>query len=96
MNLRDRARGQTCYIRFHGCSHDPDKTCLAHIRRGNVAGVGQKPSDLCALPLDQHCHDIVDGRKDIGLTRAEIDAELLRGLVQWLAWLDKNGKIKVV
>lgn len=94
--LRAMARGQSCYCRIPGCSHDPEKTSLAHVRRGNVAGVGQKPSDFCALPLDDFCHSVVDGRIDIGMTRDEIDANLLRGLVQWLAWLDKNGKIRVV
>lgn len=97
MNLRDYAQGQCCYLRLSGCSHDPARTVLAHIRRGNIAGGGQKPPDICAVPLDDNCHDIVDGRKFQGqYTRERIDAELLRAHNQWLAYLWINGKVKIV
>ncbi len=98
MNLRDRARGQACYGRLPGCSFDPEQTSLAHIRRGNIAGTGQKPPDVCGLPMDKNCHDIFDGRAPLpkGWKRSDVDAEVLRGFVQWLAWLDKSGKINGV
>lgn len=95
MNLRDYVQGHSCYARFQGCSHDPARTVLAHIRRGNVAGGGQKPPDIIALPLDDYCHDVVDGRRKTTLTREQIDAELLRAYVQWIAYLWRNGIVRV-
>lgn len=36
MNLRDRAKGQDCYLRLPGhCNFNPETVVLAHIRRGN-------------------------------------------------------------
>jgi len=98
-SLRTLAQGKPCYGRFTGvCNGDPATTVLAHIRRGGIAGVGMKPDDLCALPLCSACHDLADGRARRGaeFTRAGIDADLLRGLVQWLTWLRNNEVITVV
>lgn len=88
MNLRKLAQGKSCYMRLTGCSHDTQQTVLAHIRRGNIAGVGQKPADICAIPMCDSCHGIFDQRyKAHGYTRAQLDAEALRALVQWHSWL---------
>lgn len=95
MNLRYYVQGRHCYLRLPGCTHDPATTVLAHLRRGNVAGGGQKPPDICALPLDSYCHDVVDGRIKTSMTRQEIDAELLRAYVQWLADLWTNGIVRI-
>lgn len=95
MNLRKIAEGQNCFARLPTiCNFDSATVVLAHIRRGSVAGVGQKPSDLCALPLCSACHDAFDGRGKISMSRAQIDADVLRGLCQWLAYLDAEGVIK--
>lgn len=88
------ARGQPCYLRLPGCSHDPEQTVLAHIRRGNTAGVGRKPIDLCGIPMDDHCHAIYDGRVKSEYSRAELDADALRGLCQWLTHLAAEGLVK--
>ena len=96
-DLRDIAEGQKCYLRLPGCTHDREQTVLAHIRRGNVAGVGQKPPDVCAVPMCDHCHGTYDGRyRANGMTRAELDAEALRAQNQWLAWLWNEEIIIVV
>jgi hypothetical protein len=94
-SLRTVARGQPCYLRLEGCSYDPEQTVLAHIRRGNVAGVGQKPDDVFAIPCCAPCHDRLDGRIPSGSTRAELDAEVLRALGQWLTWLRKQEVLTV-
>ena len=90
-SLRTYARGKSCYLRLPGCSHDPEKTSLAHIRIGGIAGTGIKPPDICALPLDDYCHAIVDGRVKTGLRKVDIHADLLRAHNQWLAdlWADE-------
>lgn len=86
--LRELARGKPCYLRLQGCTHDHEQTVLAHIRRGNVAGGGQKPPDICGFPACDHCHGIFDGRYSAhGYTRTELDAEALRALVQWQSWM---------
>lgn len=91
MNLRKLARGQPCYMRLEGCSHDTEQTVLAHIRRGNVAGIGQKPVDVFAIPMCDACHGRFDGRyKAHSYTRSELDAEALRALGQWLDYLWKR------
>lgn len=95
MNLRDFAAGKSCFLRLPGCSHDPAQTVLAHIRRGGIAGRGQKPADICAVPLDDFCHSVVDGRIKSEYTREQIDAELLRALVQWQSYLWQQGYIFV-
>lgn len=92
-NLRTIARGQPCFLRLPGCSHDTEQTVLCHIRRGNVAGVGQKPCDVAAFPACARCHGIFDGRYRAGYSRAELDAEALRALVQWLAVCWQNEYI---
>lgn len=91
MNLRKLAEGQPCYGRLvNVCNHDPSTVTLAHIRRGNIAGIGQKPCDIAALPLCSCCHAAFDGRLQTQFARTEIDADILRGLAQWLDYLDRN------
>lgn len=91
MNLREFARGKPCFMRLEGCTHDREQTVLAHIRRGNVAGIGQKPADVFAIPMCDQCHGRFDGRyRAHGYSRAELDAEALRALGQWLSYLWKG------
>src|SRR5262245_60912265 len=95
-SLRTYARGKRCYLRLPGCSHDPEQTVLAHLRIGGIAGTGIKPPDICALPLDDYCHGIVDGRIKTELTQCEIRAELLRAYLQWLNDLHKDEILVIV
>jgi hypothetical protein len=91
MSIRKLAKSQPCFMRLEGCTHDNEQTVLAHIRRGNVAGVGQKPVDVFAVPMCETCHGKFDGRyRAHGYSRAELDAEALRALGQWLDWLWRN------
>jgi hypothetical protein len=93
-DLRKMARGQECYLRLPGhCSGNTETVVLAHIRRGNIAGTGQKPCDLAAMPMCHVCHSCFDGRMPTPLQRTIIDAEALRGLVQWLSKLSTEGAL---
>ncbi len=95
MNLRERAKGMHCFLRLPGvCNGDDTTVVLAHLRIGNVAGVGQKPCDATALPLCHRCHDVLDGRAKSDLTRVEIRAEALRALCQWLAYAWEQRWVK--
>lgn len=91
MNLREFARGKRCQMRLDGCL-DPrrDTTVLAHIRRANIAGIGQKPPDLCAVHACSNCHDRIDSRAPSGLTRLELDHAILFALLRTLALVQKE------
>jgi hypothetical protein len=43
--------------------------------------------------MDDICHAQYDGRVKSPHSRAQMDADALRGLCQWLSWLEKNGYI---
>jgi hypothetical protein len=95
-DLRQLAKGKQCYLRLPGLCCHPETVVLAHIRRGNIAGSGQKPCDPAGLPMCNVCHGIYDGRIRSDYSREQLDAEALRGLVQWLDWLWKNEILIVV
>jgi Protein of unknown function (DUF1364) len=92
-SLRKLAEGKQCYARLDGCLYSSETVVLAHLRIGNIAGIGQKPPDICALPCCHRCHDVIDGRNNIPINDRE-RIELLRGLLQWQAWLWNNGHIE--
>jgi hypothetical protein len=94
-SLRELARGERCYIGTPECSRDPERVVLCHIRRGNVAGVGQKPHDVLALPGCDVCNAISDGNMKSQWSRDEVDAAILMGLVMWQNKLLKNEVILV-
>jgi len=94
VNLRKLARGQECQLRLHDvdgvriCNFNTDTVCLCHLRLGGVAGLGQKPPDLCAVYACSDCHDVVDGR--VKRLVPNIDMDLLRALLRTLAIVSKE------
>lgn len=85
-DLRKFARGQDCQLRFPGCRNDRETVCLCHVRRANVAGMGQKPPDLCGVHGCGHCHSILDGKVHLAnLSKLEIDQYALFALCRTLA-----------
>jgi hypothetical protein len=93
-DLRALARGQQCHLRFVGtCLRSTETVVLAHARRGAAGGMGIKPPDVCGLPACYACHQAWDGQTKSPHSRAQMDADALRGLVQWLTYLVKNGHI---
>lgn len=59
--------------------------------------MGQKPVDVFAIPCCDSCHGKLDGRYGAdGYTRAEMDAEVLRALGQWLSYLWKEEYLILV
>lgn len=71
------------------CNFNPETTVLAHIRRAGVAGVGQKPPDLCGVFACSSCHDEID-RRTRNKRMGDLEGDLLDALVRQLAWYDKN------
>ncbi len=94
-NLRKAAKGRECQLRLPGvCTGDTETTVLCHIRRGNVAGVGQKPPDLCAVVACSACHDVLDRRNTMGgYTRDNLDSYTLEALCRTLAMWQREGLI---
>lgn len=89
MNLRKFAQGKPCQLRIVGvCNFDPETTVLAHIRRGGVAGMGQKPPDICGIHACSNCHDWLDSRRPRTIDGA--DTYILEGLVRTLAVVAKG------
>lgn len=77
------------------CNWNPETTVLAHIRRGNVAGMGQKPPDLCAVWACSACHDEIDRRTRNSRLR-EIEGDILDALIRQLAWYDEHEVVIAV
>lgn len=73
------------------CNHDPETVVLAHIRRGGVAGMGQKPPDIIGVWACSNCHDYIDGR--MPYPGVERDGYILDGLCRTLAQLSKEGLV---
>lgn len=89
-NLRQFAKGKPCMVRLVGiCNFNPETTVLAHIRRGNIAGAGQKPSDIAAVWACSACHDAMDGRSKYA-DDENLDADILAALCRQLAWYDEH------
>ncbi len=92
-DLRAAARGRDCECRFPGiCNFNPETVVLAHIRRGNVAGKGQKPNDLIGVLACSACHDEIDGRTN-RLDRAEMYGYLIDGWARTIDIWAKEGLI---
>lgn len=93
-DLRRDASGKDCLIRLPGiCTRDEATTVHAHIRRGGVAGMGQKPVDLCGVRACVACHDAIDARADSGIPRGELDGYILEAVMRQL---DEWAKREVV
>jgi hypothetical protein len=90
-NLRDLARGQPCLVRLPYCNGNPETCVGAHVRRANIAGIGQKPCDLALVYACSNCHDVIDGRVTIpGLTKLELDQAIFFGLCRTLAFVARH------
>lgn len=90
-NLRQLANMKHCMLRLEGvCNRDATTTVLAHIRHANIAGMGQKPSDLCAVWACSDCHDVIDGRRSHQWREEEIDSFILEALLRQLSWYDRH------
>lgn len=54
-----------------------------------MAGIGQKPPDLCGILGCFECHSVIDGRIDSEYTMVQIEAMMLHGMARTMAILDK-------
>lgn len=91
-NLRKLAKGKPCQVRIpHCCTFQDEQTILAHLRKGGVAGMSQKPHDLIGVWACHNCHAVIDGREFLpGLSPLELDRYVLEGLCRTLAEVGKT------
>lgn len=90
-NLRTAARGRPCTFRGPGCDGGGETTVLAHIRRANLAGVGQKPPDICGAWMCARCHSLFDRRERVAnLSNADLDLMAFDALLRTLAQLHRE------
>ena len=80
-DLRKFARDKPCMVRGPLCNGNIESTVLAHIRRANVAGMGQKPADIIGCWACSKCHDWIDGRSEPWIDKSQY---ILDGLVRTL------------
>jgi len=96
IDLRKLAKGKECQARFchHDgtpiCNFDPATTVLAHVRLSGVAGIGQKPPNLCGIWACSSCHDVLDGRAGIFAGPGGLEKDILHALVRTLAEVSKE------
>lgn len=88
--MRKLAKGKPCMVRYAlVCNHDDTTTVLAHIRRGGVAGIGQKPPDLCGVWACSDCHDCIDRRAHKNVSAREREYGILHGMCRTLVEVSK-------
>jgi hypothetical protein len=85
MNLRKLARGKPCMVLLEGCDGGGETTVLAHIRKAHIAGMGQKPPDLCGVYACHNCHGLIDARQKTVLDAASMNTVILYALLRTLA-----------
>lgn len=93
--IRRAAKGQPCQVRIMGmCNNNSETTVLAHYRLPDTCGMGIKPPDYLGAFCCSRCHDVVDGRVDVGMTQEERDLALAEGVMRTMVILEKMGLIQ--
>jgi hypothetical protein len=83
--IRKEARGRPCTIRYPGCDGGGETTVLAHYRLAGTCGAGMKPPDELGAYACHHCHDVADGRKQIGWSRDAVRLAHCEGVMRtWM------------
>lgn len=90
------ARGRDCQVRIPGaCNGNPETVVLAHFRMAGTCGTGYKPNDLQGAWACSGCHDAIDGRANIELSRLELRMYHAEGCFRTIDTLVREGLIKL-
>ena len=83
------ARGEECTLMIYPyCSGDIEKTVLCHINCEDK-GTSIKSPDFFAVFGCSDCHDIIDGKRQVELSKVEIIKCIQRGLYRtWKRWIE--------
>jgi hypothetical protein len=94
--LRDSARGEDCTLQiFPYCNQNPETVVLCHISISNNSGMGIKPPDWFGVYGCSDCHDIIDGRKLVGVGMDEKQSLSLTALYRTWERMIEKGLIKI-
>lgn len=92
--IRRAAKGQPCTLRLPGCDGGGETTVLAHLPYGH-RGMGRKANDLHSALCCRVCHDILDQRTPLPLSRDELLEAVIRAHGETLEYLARRGIIEV-
>lgn len=93
--IRDSARGEDCTLRIYPyCNFNPETTVFAHIN-DDRKGMGIKSNDTSGVYACSSCHDIIDGRVNHGMPKAEIYKCIISGMQRTMIKLIEKGIVKV-
>ena len=83
------ARGEECTLMIYPyCNGDIETTVLCHINSADK-GVGIKSPDFFAVFGCSDCHDVIDGKRQVELSKIEIIKCIQRGLYRtWKRWIE--------
>ena len=78
--IRRSAKGKMCALQIHPyCNNNPETTVLAHLP-SLAKGMAIKSPDYFAVYACSTCHDVIDGRMNTDLPKAELLRCQMRGL----------------
>ena len=91
--IRKSAKGEECQVRLSGiCNFNPETVVFAHLGGG---GMGGKMPDIFGAYCCSSCHDAVDYRVKVGLTKKELALDFYHGMVRTQLILIDKGLLVV-
>ena len=93
--IRKAARGEECTLNITGvCNYNPETVVLCHFP-SEGHGMGLKSSDLSAGFGCSACHDAIDSRVNVGLSREDKEFYMRRSQTRTLLRLIERGIVRV-
>ncbi|RPD86296.1 DUF1364 domain-containing protein [Neisseria weixii] len=92
--IRKAAKGEQCTLNIAGvCNCNPETVVLCHFP-SEGHGMGLKSSDLSAGFGCSACHDAIDSRVDVGLSREDKEFYMRRSQLRTLKRLIEKGIVQ--
>mgnify|MGYP002712023966 FL=1 len=93
--IRKAAKGEDCTLNIAGvCNYNPETVVLCHFP-SETHGMGLKSNDLSAGFGCSACHDVIDGRSHINLSREDKEFYMRRSQFRTMRRLEELGIISV-
>ena len=88
-HLRESARGQECTLQIAGiCNYRSETTVLAHLP-SESHGMGLKADDISACFACSACHDVIDNRSSIRISKEDREFYMRRAQIRTMnIWVD--------
>lgn len=93
--LRKSAKGKMCTLQIYPyCNNNPETVVLCHLSSG-FSGMSMKSKDFFAVYGCSSCHDVIDGRANVTLSKEEVLRCQLRGLEKTWTQMIEDGLIVI-